>query len=391
MPQNVKGLNTLAIHAGEEHDRETGALVPPLYLSTTFHLGGTEHGRALFAGQEEGFVYTRWGNPTVAVLERRIAALEGADAGLATASGMAAIATAILTSVRAGDHIVAAKAIYPSTFHFIEQNLGALGVQSTMVDASDPANLERAIRPNTRLIYVETPGNPLLSLVDLAAVAELGAKTGAVTICDNTFATPVNQQPLKLGIDIVVHSATKYLDGHGDAIGGFIGGKADFIHRASVETLRYFGGVLSPFNSYLILRGTQTLPLRVRRHNDNALAVAHFLESHPRVTRVLYPGLESHPQHALAKKQMSGFGGMISFEVRTLEEGARAMDRVRLCALATSLGDTRSLISHPASTSHSVLSREDRERQGVSDGLIRLSVGLEDVEDIIADLEQSLE
>ncbi len=385
------GLQTTAIHAGEAPDPATGALVPPLILSTTFDFGSTEHGRALFSGEEEGYVYTRWGNPTVSTLERRVAALEGAEAALATSSGMAAIATTLLTVLKQGDHVVTAKAIYPSALHLIQHNLAALGIESTVVDATDARNVANAIRPTTRAVYVETPGNPLLAVCDLEAIAGIAHAAGAIAICDNTFATPVNQHPLEWGVDVVVHSATKYLCGHGDAVGGMIAGKQEFIERANLGTLRILGAVLSPFNSYLILRGTQTLPLRIRQHNANALAVANFLEAHLKVSWVSYPGLASHPQHSVAAKQMQGFGGMISFELKGgLEAGARMMDRLELCSLATSLGDARTLISHPASTTHSVVSRAERELQGVSDDLVRLSVGLEDVQDIIADLDQGL-
>ncbi len=385
------GVQTLAIHAGEAPDPTTGALVPPLTLATTFHLTSTEHGAALFSGKEEGYVYTRWANPSVSVLEKRVAALEGGQAALATASGMAAITTTLLAILQAGDHVVAAKAIYPSAYAVLDQDFSRYGIETTFVDATDIENVADAIRPNTRAIYVETPGNPILALCDLQEIARLARAAGAVSICDNTFATPLNQQPLKLGIDIVIHAATKYLCGHGDAVGGMVVGKQDFIERARTHTLRYFGGILSPFNAYLITRGTATLPLRMRQHNENALAVAQFLEHHPAVARVAYPGLPSHPQHHIAKKQMRGFGGMISFELKGgLEAGARMMDRVRLCALATSLGDVRSLISHPATTSHVVVSREARLAQGVTDGLVRLSVGIENVEDIIADLDQAL-
>lgn len=391
MENTNQSLQTIAIHAGEAPDPSTGALVPPLYFATTYHFGSTQRGAALFSGEEEGYVYTRWGNPTISVLERRVAALEGAEAGLATASGMAAIVTTILANVRAGEHIVAAKAIYPSAYHLMDQNLRSLGIETTFVDATNPLNVAGALRSNTRIVYLESPGNPMLALCDLEAIAKIAHRSGAVAICDNTFATPINQRPISLGIDIVIHSATKYLNGHGDAVGGMILGTSDFIGRARHQTLIHFGGVLSPFNSYLILRGTQTMPLRVRQHNSNAFAVASFLERHPQVRRVLYPGLASHPQHALAQKQMSGYGGMVAFEVEGgIEAGARLMDRLKLCALATSLGDVRTLISHPASTTHSVVSRESRELQGVTDGLVRLSVGLEDAQDIMADLDQGL-
>ena len=392
MDNTHQGLQTTAIHAGEKPDPTFGAVVTPLYFATAYHFGSTERGAALFSGEEEGYVYTRWGNPTITVLEKRVAALEGAEAGLATASGMAAIATSILASAKSGDHVVAAKAIYPGAFHLLDQNLRALGIVTTFVDATDPRKVAEAITSRTRVVYLETPANPVLALSDLEAIAYIAHDSGTLSICDNTFATPINQRPLKWGIDIVIHSATKYLNGHGDAIGGIIVGKRDFINRARSEILIPVGGVLSPFNSYLILRGIQTLPLRIRQHNANAQAVAEFLEGHPRVRWVSYPGLLSHPQHLLAQKQMSGFGGMISFELEGgIEAGARMMDHMRLCTLATSLGDVRTLISHPASTTHSVISRESRELQGVTDGLVRLSVGLEDVQDIVSDLAQGLD
>ncbi len=391
MSDQKPGIHTLAIHAGETPDPTTGALVPPLHLAATYHLGTAENGAAIFAGEKEGFVYSRWGNPTVEMLQARVAALENAEAALCTSSGMAAIMTAVLNVVRAGDHMISAKAIYPSAYHLFDVELRALGIDTTFVDATDVRTVVAALRPNTKLIYLESPGNPILALCDLAAIADLGRGAGATTVCDNTFATPINQRPLDFGIDVVIHSMTKYFCGHGDAVGGVIAGRADFVKRCADEPLRYFGGILSPFNAYLILRGTMTLPLRVERHNANALAVARFLEHHPQVSWVAYPGLESHPQHALAQKQMRGFGGMVCFELKGgVQAGARLMNAVKLCALAVSLGDARSLITHPASTTHSVVSREQRLSQGVTDGLVRLSVGLEDAEDIIADLERGL-
>jgi cystathionine beta-lyase/cystathionine gamma-synthase len=386
------GLQTIAIHAGESPDAATGALVPPLHLATTYHLGTAENSAAIFAGEKRAYVYTRWANPTVSAFERKAAALEGAEAAVGTASGMAAIASAILTVVKAGDHIVSANAIYPSTYHLMVTQLASLGIETTFVDATDPADVERAIRPATRLIYLETPGNPLLSLCDLEAIGSIARSAGVATICDNTFATPVNQRPLESGIDVVVHSATKYFCGHGDAVGGLVAGRTALIERCLTEPLRFYGGVMAPFNAYLMLRGTITLPLRMERHNANALAVASWLESHPAVASVSYPGLPSHPQHELAKRQMrGGFGGMVCFELTGgVEAGARLMNAVRVCSLAVSLGDARSLITHPASTTHSVVTREARLAQGVTDGLVRLSVGLEDVEDLIADLESGL-
>jgi cystathionine beta-lyase/cystathionine gamma-synthase len=385
-------MQTIAIHAGESPDPATGALVPPIHLATTYHLGTAEEGAAIFAGEKEAFVYSRWANPTVATFERRAAALERGEAAAATASGMAAIASALLTVVKGGDHLVSALAIYPSTYHLIVQQLGSLGVEATFVDATDPAKVEAAIRPNTRVVYLETPGNPVLSLCDLAAIAEIARARGLTTICDNTFATPVNQRPLPLGIDVVVHSATKYFCGHGDAVGGLVVGNRAFVERCRTEPLRYFGGMMAPFTAYLMLRGTQTLPLRLERHNANALRLAGWLERHPAVRWVSYPGLSSHPQHELARRQMpGGFGGMVCFDLAGgVTAGAHLMNAVRVCSLAVSLGDARTLIAHPASTTHSVVSREARLSQGVTDGLVRLSVGLEDVDDLMADLDAGL-
>jgi methionine-gamma-lyase len=391
-PPRRYGVHTTAIHAGEHPDRETGALVPPLHLATTFHLGTAENGAAVFSGEKEAYVYTRWANPTVAVFERRAAALEGGEAAVATASGMAAVSCAILNVVKAGDHIVSARAIYPSTVHFMAQQLGTMGVETTFVDATDTQLVRQAIRPTTKLIYLETPGNPILALCDLAAIGRMARAAGITTICDNTFATPINQRPLELDIDVVVHSATKYFCGHGDAVGGLVVGNKAFIDSCLTEPLRYYGGIMAPFNAYLMSRGTQTLPLRVERHNANAMQLAQWLETHPTVAWVRYPGLPSHPQHDLARRQMpGGFGGMLCFEVTGgLEAGRRLLNAVRVCSLAVSLGDTRTLITHAASTTHSVVSRDARLAQGVTDGLVRLSVGLEDIEDLMADLDAGL-
>lgn len=392
-PTRRYGRHTTAIHAGESPDPHTGALVPPLHLATTYHLGSAEDGAAIFSGEKDAYVYTRWANPTVSLFERRVAALEGAEAALATASGMAAISSAVLSLVRTGDHVVSARAIYPSTVHLMTQQLAGLGIDTTFVDGTSPESVRAAIRPNTSLIYLETPGNPLLTLCDLAAIAAVARDADIPTICDNTFATPLNQRPLDLGIDIVVHSATKYFCGHGDAVGGAIAGRAAFIDLCRTEALRYYGGIMAPTTAYLMLRGTQTLPLRVERHNANALGLAKWLEAQASVAWVRYPGLPSHPQYDLACRQMpGGFGGMVCFELKGgMEAGRRLLNAVRICSLAVSLGDTRTLITHAASTTHSVVSREARLEQGVTDGLVRLSVGLEDFEDLTADLLAGLE
>lgn len=385
------GLMTKAVHAGQVPDPTTGALNVPIYQSTTYVFASVEDGAAAFSGERDSYIYTRLGNPTEAVLEQRVAALEEGEAAVATASGMAAVASAVLPLVQQGDHLVSVSSVYSGTFTLFTQNLPRLGIEVTMVDGADVGNIERALRPNTRAIYIETPGNPTLKLVDIAAVARLGRQRGIPTLIDNTFATPCGQQPLTMGIDVVVHSATKYLCGHGDAIGGIIVGRADYIRRVRKEALDDFGGIISPFNAWLILRGVETLPLRFERHCANAMKVAAFLESHPKVEWVSYPGLASHPQHELARRQMKRFGGMVCFEVRGgVDAGARLMNALRLCTLAVSLGDARSLISHPASMTHVKVPRERRLETGITDGLVRLSVGIEDVEDIIADLDQGL-
>lgn len=385
------GPMTRAIHAGHVADPATGAVRTPLHMSTTYMFPDVDAGAAAFSGERQAFIYTRLGNPTEAALERRVAALEEGEAALATASGMAAVSSAVLPLLGQGDHLVSITSVYSGTFTLFTQKLPKLGVEVTMVDGAEVGNIERALRPDTRAIYIETPGNPTLKLVDIAAVAELGRASGITTLIDNTFATPCGQQPLKMGIDVVVHSATKYMCGHGDAIGGIIVGRADYLRRVRKEALDDFGGIISPFNAWLILRGIETLPLRFARHCDNAMKVAAFLEAHPKVEWVLYPGLASHPQHELARRQMQQYGAMVCFEVKGgVESGARLMNAVRLCTLAVSLGDTLSLITHPASMTHAKVPRDRRLEAGITDGLVRLSVGLEDAEDIIADLEQGL-
>lgn len=385
------GMHTQAIHAGESPDDVTGAVAVPIHMANTFAFPTAETAAATFAGEEPGYIYTRWGNPTQATLERRIAALDGGEAALVTASGMAAISTAIMSVVEQGDHIVATSAVYSGTFNLLAKELPRYGVTTTFVDASDPDKIADAIRDNTRIVYLESPGNPTLAINDIAAGAEVAHAAGALAFVDNTFATPANQRPLDLGADVVLYSATKYFCGHGDAIGGAIVGSQAFIDHARTGILRDVGGIISPFNAWLILRGMQTLPLRVERHSTNALQVSRFLEEHPAVNWVAYPGLESHPQHNLARRQMRGYGGMVCFEVKGgVEAGARLMNHVRLCTLTVSLGDTKTLICHSASTTHSTVPADARRAAGITDGLVRLSVGLEDPMDIIADLDQAL-
>ncbi len=385
------GFSTKAIRAGEQPDPVTRAVVPPIYQTNTYFFRNAEEGAAIFAGEREGFVYARYGNPTQATLERRIAALEGGEAALATASGMAAVTLAIFAIAKKGDHIVSADSLYSGTYDFFSNKLPNLGVEVTLVDATDPSAFQKALQENTVAIYMETPGNPTLAVTDIAAVVEIAKSARVMTFIDNTFATPYNQRPLELGVDVVIHSATKYLCGHGDTMAGAIVGSKEFIEKNS-KLLRVLGGVISPFNAWLILRGIPTLPLRMERHNANASEVAHFLENHPGVEKVIYPGLPSHPQYEVARKQMKGFGGMVCFEVRGgLKAGRKLMNSVKLCTLAVSLGDNRSLICHPASMTHASMPPEGRLAIGISDGLIRFSVGTEDIQDIIRDLSQALD
>ena len=389
--RRYRSINTAAVHAGERSCPETGAVDTPIYQSTTFSFEDAEAGAALFSHQKEGYVYTRYGNPTIKALQDKIAALEKAESVLATASGMSAVSTGILALVKSGDHIVSARSIYSATFDLFSQKLPDWGIGVTFLDSTKPEDFLGAVRPNTRLVYIETPSNPALKILDIAALASAIHSTKALLVCDNTFATPYNTCPLDLGVDLVIHSATKYLGGHGDAMGGAIVGSRELLNRISVEYHRDLGGVISPFNAWLVLRGLRTFALRMERHNSNAQQIAQFLSDHPKVEIVCYPGLANHPGHEVAKRQMRGFGGMMSFIVRGgVESGKHVLNHVQLCTLAVSLGDTRTLISHPASTTHKVVPREKRLEIGIDDGLIRLSVGIEDVEDLIEDLDQAL-
>ncbi len=384
-------FETLAVHAGEAPCPVTGALDTPIYQATTFASANSEEMAAIYGEEQPGYMYTRYGNPTLHALEEKIAALEGSEAALVTASGMAAISTAILGYIKAGDHVVASRSLYGAAYHFLDTKLPRMGASTTFVGSLRVADFEKAIQPNTRLIYFESPSNPVLDILDIEGLASLGHAGGIPTMVDNTFASPALQRPLGLGVTTVVHSATKYLCGHGDAMGGAVAGPKEYISLLVHEVIRDFGGVLSPFNAWLILRGIRTLHLRMPAHCANAQNIAEFLSRHPKVERVNYPGLARHPGHELAKRQMKAFGAMISFEVKGgYESGKKVMDRVKIFARAASLGDTRSLIVHSASTSHRAVPRDQRLAMGVTDGLVRLSVGIEAAEDLIADLEQAL-
>ena len=394
--QRNLGKATQAIHAGETQTAATEKsgtpLLPPIYQNSTFRFTTAAECAEAFRDEESGYVYTRWGNPTQEILEEKLAVLEAGEAALATASGMGAVSTALLTALADGGHVVAMENLYSATFQILNEDLRRFGIETTFVDATDPAQVEGAIRSDTKVLYLESPTNPLLKLVDLQKSAAIAKANGITSIIDNTFSTPCGQQPIPLGIDVVVHSMTKYLSGNGAVIAGAIIGEKGFIKRAKEGALRNFGAVISPFNAWLTLQGVTTLPLRFARHCENALHVAAFLETHPAIEWVRYPGLLSHPQHALAKRQMDAFGGMITMELKGgRSAGEDFVDRLQLCSLAVSLGDVRTLICHPASTTHLHVPAEIRRRTGITDGLVRISVGLEDVEDILSDLEHALE
>ncbi|CEP84964.1 methionine gamma-lyase [Paraclostridium sordellii] len=389
-----KKFATRAIHGGHHKDPVSGALTTPIFQTSTFVFDSAEQGGRRFALQEGGYIYTRLGNPTNTQLEEKVALLEGAEACMSTASGIGAISSALWTALKAGDHVVASKTLYGCTFALLNHGLTRYGVDVTFVDATNLDEIKAAMKENTRVVYLETPANPDLKLIDIEAVSKIAhEKKDCIVMVDNTFCTPYIQRPLEWGADVVVHSATKYLNGHGDVIAGFVVGKKEFIDQVRLFGVKDMtGAVLSPFDAYLILRGMKTLQIRMDKHSKNALEVAKFLEGHKNVIKVNYPGLESFPQRELAKKQMDLPGGMIAFEVKGgLEAGKKLLNSLELCTLAVSLGDCETLIQHPASMTHSPYTAEERAEAGISDGLIRISVGLEDPEDIIDDLKQGLD
>jgi cystathionine gamma-lyase/cystathionine beta-lyase/cystathionine gamma-lyase/homocysteine desulfhydrase len=375
------GFSTTAIHAGNEADATTGAVSVPIYQTSTYAQ------EAL--GKNKGWEYARTQNPTRSALETNIAALEGAKFGFAFASGMSAI-DATLKLVKGGDHVLLGNNTYGGTFRLFNRILVNYGVEFDVVDTTDALSLEQYFKPNTKLVFVETPTNPVMAVTDLAAVSELAHARGAKVVCDNTFMSPYFQRPMEHGVDVVVHSTTKYLNGHSDSVGGFVA----LSNEEDAEWIKFvqnsIGAILSPFDSFLVLRGTKTLAVRMEAHDRNGRQVAAFLQEHPKVEKVYYPGLTSHPQHEIAKKQQTGFGGMVSFETGSLENAARVLDNVRLCTLGESLGGVESLISHPATMTHAAVPEETRAKLGITDGLVRISVGIEDVEDIIADLDAAL-
>ncbi len=382
------GFSTRAIHAGEKRS-ETGAVVTPIYQTAPFKFKNAAHGARVMEGKEKGYVYSRGLNPTTEVLEEKMADLEGGEDAIAQGTGMAAISAAVFTEVKAGDHVIADEVIYGSTYDLFV-DLAKFGVDVSFIDTSNVNNVENVFRRNTKLIFFETPANPTLKLTDIEAVSDIAHGRGAKVFMDNTFMTPYFQRPLKHGADVVIHSATKYLNGHGDTLGGIVVGPSEFIKRVR-HTAKNIGGAISPFNSWLILRGIKTLAVRMDRHNENAKSVAEYLNRHEKIEKVIYPGLPAHPQHDLAKRQMCGFGGMLAFSLKDEKEVPLFLDSLRLCTLAVSLGETGTLIQHPATMTHAVVPREKRIKYGITDELVRLSVGIEDVGDIIEDIGQALD
>lgn len=375
------GFSTIAIHAGNEPDSATGAVSVPIYQTSTYAQDGL--------GVHKGFEYARTQNPTRLALEKNIAALEGAQYGYAFASGMSAI-DACLKLVRSGDHVIVGDNTYGGTFRLFSQVLAHYGIEFDYVDTADVSNVENAFKVNTKMVFVETPTNPVMTVTDLQAVSDVAHAHGARVICDNTFMSPYLQQPMNFGVDIVVHSTTKYLNGHSDSIGGFVA----LNNEEDANWIKFvqngIGAILSPFDSFLVLRGTKTLAVRMEAHDKNGRAVANFLVEHSKVQKVYYPGLVSHPQHELAKRQQTGFGGMVAFETGSLANAKKVLEGVKVCTLAESLGGVESLISHPASMTHASVPIEKRNELGITDGLVRVSVGIEDLEDIISDLDQAL-
>lgn len=385
------GFSTAAIHGTHHAPTESGALNPPLYLSSTFTFDSMAQGQARFAGTEAGHIYTRISNPTLCALEERFAALEGAEAAVSFASGMGAITSVLWTFLSGGDEIIVDKTLYGCTFAFLTHGISRFGVKVTDIDMTDPENLARAISDKTAVVYFESPSNPNMRLVDIAAVAKIAHAHDAKVIVDNTYCSPYLQQPLKLGADMVVHSATKYLSGHGDLIAGLAAGNAEDMERVRLEGLKDMtGAVMDPFTAHLLMRGLKTLSLRMERHGTSALEIAKRLQAHPLIETVSYPGLDNFPQNELFHRQMKNGGGVLTFEVKgDVSTALRALDQLQLIKRAVSLGDADSLIQHPASMTHSTYTEEELAEHGISQRLIRLSVGLEDVDDIWRDLENA--
>ena len=385
-----KGINSKLIHAGGFKD-PLGSATTPIYQSSTFSFESAEHGARCFSGESDGFIYTRLGNPTIGELEKAVAALENGYGGIATSSGMGAITVVYMYYLAAGSHIVSHDAVYGPARSVLENLFAKFGVESTFIDTADLEQVKAAIKPNTKLLYTETPANPTIGISDLKALASIAHEHDIPLCVDNTFCSPYLQRPLELGADIVVHSMTKFINGHADIVAGMIITKTEKDYRGLRPVMTNMGCNMDPHQAFMTRRGLKTLGIRIDRAQENSKKVARFLESHPKIEWIMYPGLESHPQYALAEEQMDGPGAMMSFGVKGgLEAGKKLMDSVKLALLAVSLGGIETLIQHPASMTHSKLSAEAKAKAGISDGLVRLAIGIEDVDDIIADLDQAL-
>ena len=385
------GFNSKLVHAGDFED-EFGSAVTPIYQTSTFSFKNAQHGADLFAGKEKGYIYSRIGNPTIDALENKLAALENGYKGIALSSGMAAVSAVYMTVLSQGDHMISTSAVYGPSRGVMESHFSKFGVEYSYVDTSDIAEIKRNIKPNTKLLYIETPANPTITLTDIIKVSELAHEHGIIVAVDNTFCSPYLQNPLDLGADIVLHSLTKFINGHADIVGGAIITKTKELYDQLRKTMVYTGANMDPHQAFMVIRGVKTLSLRIDKAQENAQKIAEFLESHDKVEWVKYPGLKSFPQFVLAIKQMNGFGSMISFGLKGgYEAGKTLMDNVKLATLAVSLGGVETLIQHPASMTHAAVSKENKEAAHITDGLVRYSVGIENVEDLINDLSQALE
>lgn len=383
-------FNTILIHGGQQPDAMR-AVIPPIYQTSTFSFKDAKDGAECFAGESDGYIYTRLGNPTVRTLEDAVAALEGGAGGIAFASGMGAVTTVYMAYLGAGSHIVSTDAVYGPSRGVLEKHFSRFGVEASFVDTSRIELVEAAIKPNTKLLYIETPANPTISITDIAACAELAHKHGIRLVVDNTFCSPYLQRPLELGADIVLHSITKFINGHADVVGGVLVAKDEADHKYLYSVMTNMGPNMDPHQAFLVIRGLKTLAIRMDRAQENAQKIAEYLEKHPKIAWVRYPGLPSHPQYELAKRQQKGAGAMISFGLKGgLEAGRKMMNSVQLAVLAVSLGGVETLIQHPASMTHAKVSSEAKLKAGITDDLVRYSVGIEDVEDLIADLENAL-
>lgn len=386
-----KKQDTQVAHAGTNPDKTYGAVAPPIYQTSTFKFNSAEEGAKRFSGEEPGYIYTRLGNPTTTALQEAVAVLEKGVDALATASGMAAVSTIYMTFLDKNSHMICSEAVYGPSRVVMEKEFSRFGVEFDFIDTSDIENVKNAIKPNTKLIFIETPANPTIKLTDIQACADIAHNNGAILAVDNTFMSPILQNPFDYGTDIVMHSMTKSINGHTDVVSGILIFNDKELYTQTRKVLLNLGGTIDPHQAWLVLRGLRTLSLRVKKAQKNAQIIAKFLENHPKVEWVRYPGLESHPQHGLAKSQMQGFGSMISFEVKGGVEGGRTvMNNVELATLAVSLGGYETLIQHPASMTHSSMNKLDKLDAGITDGLVRLSVGCEDVQDIQDDLDNCL-